>query len=91
MKQTKKFLRSKSMLRDIYTFRWGFPLGFFNGSVAMNGTAGTLKEPITLESIQKAYEDIKWNSPPPLFRMDTYPMEWGPLIPRATIFPMDGI
>ncbi len=60
MKQTKKFLRSKQLLRDMQTFRWGFPLGYFtSGYVATNGRPRVLQEPITLESILRSMKAME--------------------------------
>jgi hypothetical protein len=94
MKQTKKFLRSKQLLRDIRTFRWGFPLDYFKGGVwATNGRPGVLQEPITLESIQKACESVRF---PPVKLSDTNPKPFVLLMvmpppPRAFFRDMEGV
>jgi hypothetical protein len=89
MKQTKKFLRYKAYLRDVQTFRWGFPQGYW----ATNGRMGTLSEPITLESIRrslKMMDDLK-NS---LVDVNKYEMRfpgWSyPPAPRPQIWPLEG-
>jgi hypothetical protein len=91
MKQTKKFLRSKQLLRDIRTFRRGFPLDYFKGGVwATNGRPGVLQEPITLESIQRAWESMKF---PPLKMEDILLPSWtvGTPLPRVFFRDMEGV
>ena len=97
MKQTKKFLRSKQFLRDIRTFRWGFPMDYFKSGVwATNGRTGVLQEPITLESIlrsMKAMEEAgllrgKIEKYPPIHFQ---PLMVMPTAPRMFFRDMEGV
>ena len=102
MKQTKKFLRSKQLLRDMQTFRWGFhcgfPKDFFKGGVwATNGRSAVLEAPITMESLKKMVKEMNaaMNQVREVFEFSmSLPLDWmlqRPISPRSIIKGMDGV
>lgn len=93
MKQTKRFLRSKTMLRDVETFRYGFT----QGAWATNGVPYNKRDPITIESIMRSLKVMESliNAQEEIAAMQmryfVSPRMFYPVAPKLIVFPLVGV